>query len=340
MNNVRGDRGKWRGVHSSNEHSDGGNDQREVHSNRYGDGGSNWKGIRRSNMYSDQDGNRKGKGYDNGRSSGKEIERNANINEGHDQKSTSDVGSMTPGVQHAVSMRTAQMSVVALLVTSEATSSVGAAWWSLVESNAEWLFRKFFFLAGSLGERIRRENVLKNRKRMEIYLFVLNNPFSHFRRITRMVGVGPNEGSWHLGILEKMGLVKSEYVGRYLTYHANNSGRIGRRDGQPLCLVRNGNATKILMYLLRRPDAKIAHMTEDLMINRSTISYHIKRMQTSGLIERVGTNGLRLSPILRDQREALANSIESPVASRSLEMHPNVGTISQLVTGGLVVLPG
>jgi DNA-binding transcriptional ArsR family regulator len=130
-----------------------------------------------------------------------------------------------------------------------------------------------------------------------------------------MVGVGPNEGSWHLRILEKMGLIKSEHVGRYLVYHANNSDHIGSRD-RPASLITNSNATKILEHLLRNPGVKITHVTHALMMNRNTASYHIKRMQTSGLIERVERNGLRLTPTGDDLGEGLAPVIANPMASR------------------------
>ena len=288
---------------------------------RYGIDSSNGKsddaGNRKSNNNGNGDGirndgdggNRKGIGNDIVRRRiGNGNEGNAMVKDGHDQKSTGDVGSTTAVVQHTVSIHVVQASVVVLLVsyTAEATPSASTAWWSFMESNAERLFRKFFFLTGSVGEKIKRKNVLKNRKRREIYLFIVKNPFSHFRRITRIAGVGPNEGLWHLRILEKMDLIKSEYVGRYLTYHANNSNHILSRDNQPICLIPNSNATKILDYLLRNPGIKITHLTKALMINRNTISYHIKRLQTSGLVERVGGNGLRLSPVVEDHGQGLA----------------------------------
>ena len=302
-----------------NGNSDGGNnkgiDSRYGHDSGEGNGHDSNTNEIGTGMRNGGNGN-EGKGNDNGRkgndNGGKGNERAIMVKEGHDQTSISDIGSKTVVVQHTISMHVVQASVIVLLVSysTEVAPSISAAWWSLVESNAEQLFRKFFFLAGSVGERIRRKNVLRNRKRREIYLFIVNNPFSHFRRITRMAGVGPNEGSWHLRILEKMGLIASEYVGRYLTYHAKNSGHICSRDDQPICLIPNSNATKILEYLLRNPGVKIAHLTQALMINRNTISYHVKRMQTSGLVERVGRNGLRLSPINR--REELADFIANP----------------------------
>jgi DNA-binding transcriptional ArsR family regulator len=271
----------------------------------------NSNGVNGNEGNSNRD-NRNGVDVGRGNSTdGRGNEMNPVNKEANDQKNTSDASNKTAVVQHIVSTPTVQAPVVVLLVTysAGAASSVSGAWWE-----PEGLFRKFFFLFGSIGEKIRRKDVLRNRKRREIYYFVVNNPFSHFRRITRMVRVGPNQCSWHLRILEKMGLIKSEHVGRYLTYHANNSDYTSNRGNRPATLISNSNATKILEYLLRNPGVKIAHLSQALMMNRHTISYHIKRMQTSGLVERVERNGLRLSPIAENHGERLTHLIASPVA--------------------------
>jgi DNA-binding transcriptional ArsR family regulator len=217
----------------------------------------------------------------------------------------------TDVVQQIVSTPVIQASVMALLMTYPAAvaPSVSPPWW-----NTETLFKRFFFMSGSIGEKIRRKNVLRNRKRREIYYFVVNFPYSHFRRITRVVGVGPNEGSWHLRILEKMGMIKSEHLGRYLVYHANNSSNMGSQD-RPASIIPNGNATRILEYLLRNPGVKITNVTRALMMNRNTASYHIKRMQTSGLVERVERDGLRLART-GDVQGGLVPVIANPMASR------------------------
>ena len=213
---------------------------------------------------------------------------------------------------------------MALLIAYPAAAGLadGPSWWNVVGSSVDRLFRKFFFLTGSVGEKIRRKNVLRNGKRREIYYFIVNNPFSHFRRITRMVGVGPNEGSWHLRILEKMNLIKSEYVGRYLTYHANNADFIGTDGSRPTTLIQNRNATKILEYLLRNPGTSITHVTEALMMNRNTVSYHIKRLQTSGLIEREETSGLRLVRAGEDHTEGLLGAVDTHAPSKISLTHP------------------
>jgi len=225
-------------------------------------------------------------------------------------------------VQHVASTPVVEAPVMALSIAYPTTVGLAddPAWWNLVESNVENLFRKFFFLTGSVGEKIRRKNVLRNGKRREIYYFIVNNPFSHFRRITRTVGVGPNEGSWHLKILEKMGLIKGEHIGRYLTYHANNADYVGNQAHRPPTLIQNTNATKILEYVLRNPGTNVTNMTQALTMNRNTLSYHIKRMQTCGLIEREETNGLRLVHTYEDHGEGLTYNLTTPMDAAKTDL--------------------
>ena len=294
-----------------------------------GGGGPNWNS---GSWNGNWNGGKGGAWKDNTKDTGGRGNVNVgNIVEGfgHDQESSIGVTTLVV-VQHTVSTHTVQTTVEVLLVTYsvETVSSLCAGWWNLVESNTERLFRKFLFLFASVGERIGRKNVLGNRKRREIYYFVVDNPFSHFRRITRMAGVGPNEGSWHLRILEKMGLIKSEYVGRYLTYHANNSGDIGGQRNQMVSLIANSNATKILDYLRGNPGVKIAHLTRALMMNRSTISYHIRRMQTTGLIEKIERNGLRVSPRVENHERGSAGLVVNPVVARDTARHGRIITIN------------
>jgi len=307
------------------------------HGNSNGNGGGNGNGNGKGKGHGNGHGNGNGNGYGQGQGHGNGIgsnngNRNGNGN-GHtsgnseykplaaqtstplDHQTTS-----TDAAQQIVWTPIVQAPVMAITIAYPAAATVGLAdgpaWWSMVESNLERAFRKFFFLTGSVGEKIRRKNVLRNEKRKQIYYFIVNNPFSHFRRITRMVGVGPNEGSWHLRILEKMNLIKSEHVGRYLTYHANNADYIGTQNIRPTTLIQNRNATKILEYLLKNPGANITSVTRALTMNRNTVSYHIKRLQTSGLIEREQTHGLRLVRTSEDHGEGLMGAVETHVPSK------------------------
>ena len=321
-----------------------GNGNGNGHGNGNGNGGSNDNGNGKGHGHGNGNGNGNGRGQGHGNGIGGTNGNSNGNGNGHtggnnepslvdqakasmptDQQTTS-----TDAVEQIVSTPAVQAPIIAIMITYPAAATVGLAdgpaWWTVVESNVERLFRKFFFLTGSVGERIRRKNVLRNGKRREIYYFIVNNPFSHFRRITRMVGIGPNEGSWHLRILEKMNLIKSEHVGRYLTYHANNADYIGNQSSQPSTLIQNSNATKILEYLLRNPGTSITHVTRSLMMNRNTVAYHVKRLQTSGLIEREETNGLRLVRTLEHQGDGLTDNLVTPMASR-IDLTPLQGKV-------------
>jgi len=191
-------------------------------------------------------------------------------------------------------------------------------WW-----DPEVLFRKFFFVTGAVGERITRKKVLVNNKRREIYYFIMNFPFSHFRSILRNVGVGANEGAWHLQILEQMSLIKSKRVGRYLTYHANN---VDTQTVRPPTVFPNSKASRIIEYLLRNPGAKITSVTQALTMNRNTVSYHIKRLQTNGLVEKLQSNGLRLTTAGDDYGQGLPHTTINHMSPGDLNPGDKVST--------------
>jgi len=319
--------GKGKGNGNNNGNGKGGNGK-----GGNGKGGNGNAGSGKGGNGNGGNGNGKGHGHGHGRYGNQNgnpkgnVNGNANVNrDGTNEPITPIAHQLTTTptaqpkvsldvVQHVVSTPAVEAPVMALSIAYP--TAVGLtddpAWWTLVESNVERVFRKFFFLTGSVGEKIRRKNVLRNGKRREIYYFIVNNPFSHFRRITRTVGVGPNEGSWHLKILEKMGLIKSEHIGRYLTYHANNADYVSNQAHRPPTLIQNTNATKILEYLLRNPGTNVPDMTQALIMNRNTLSYHIKRMQTCGLIEREEANGFRLVHTSEDHGEGLTDNLTTP----------------------------
>jgi DNA-binding transcriptional ArsR family regulator len=103
-----------------------------------------------------------------------------------------------------------------------------------------------------------------------------------------------------------MNLIKSERSGRYLTYHANN---IDSRTNRPPRLIPNNNAKRILEYLLRNPGARITNVTRALTMNRNTVSYHIKRLQTNGFVEKLQSNGLRLTITGGDYGQGLPHTM-------------------------------
>ena len=61
----------------------------------------------------------------------------------------------------------------------------------------------------------------------------------------------------------------------------------------------------------------IANLSQALMINRNTVSYHVKRMQTSGLIDREETDGLRLVRASEGHDEGLANALATPMTPKT-----------------------
>src|SRR3970040_1079855 len=81
-----------------------------------------------------------------------------------------------------------------------------------------------------MGERMTEGLELESRRR--IYEFLLANPGVHLRRIGQNLGMSTGMLSYHLGILERRGLLKSEELGHRKRYFIARA----FADGQPRIL--------------------------------------------------------------------------------------------------------
>lgn len=159
-------------------------------------------------------------------------------------------------------------------------------------------------LFGAVGERVRRKDVLSNKKRKKMYNFILRHPGSHFRDVLRATKASPNEGAWHLRILEKTGCIKSSFFGRYLVYYPN-----GYRDENQKWswnarfILRQNMALKIAKSLEGNPGVQVKELAELLSIHPNTIRYHVKRFEELGLVKKIScgrTTRLFLEPGIDD----------------------------------------
>lgn len=121
---------------------------------------------------------------------------------------------------------------------------------------------------------------LENRKR--IYECVRGNPGLHFREIQRRVSMPIGVLDYHLNYLVQRGLVtvtKQEGFSRYYP-----GGQIGVDKMRLLSCLRQEIPRGIILYLLRNPGATHGRLLENFAISGGTLSYHIKKLVTRGVV--------------------------------------------------------
>ncbi|NPA62776.1 MAG: ArsR family transcriptional regulator, partial [Methanococci archaeon] len=85
---------------------------------------------------------------------------------------------------------------------------------------------------------------------------------------------------WHLRILEKAELIKSERLGNKIIYLPVE---MDVKD-LPKLYLRNETQKKIFNYLLKNP-AHLRKIAKDLNLNVETVRYNLKKMENVGIVE-------------------------------------------------------
>jgi DNA-binding transcriptional ArsR family regulator len=121
---------------------------------------------------------------------------------------------------------------------------------------------------------------LANRKR--IFETIRQNPGVHFRDLQRRTNMPIGVLSYHLDYLVDRGLLtvdKRESFTRYFP-----GGQIGRDKQQMLAALRQEIPRGIILFLLMNPGATHGRVLENFAISGGTLSYHIKKLVSRGLI--------------------------------------------------------
>jgi DNA-binding transcriptional ArsR family regulator len=123
----------------------------------------------------------------------------------------------------------------------------------------------FQFLFVPLYSRIKKDRVLDNFTRGMIYGFIMSNPGVHYNFIKQKLGLNNGSIVYHLTVLERQELIKSERVGLYKRFYPvngtlNESGIMELNDEQSrlLELVRGDGAQRKGGELPHRPPSALA----------------------------------------------------------------------------------
>lgn len=139
---------------------------------------------------------------------------------------------------------------------------------------------------------VRRDDLLALDARRTIYEWVEKYPGLHLREIARGAHLEPNHVKYHLTYLEKHGLVSSRREEGYWRFWPKTETRVGAHDSLPpaekkvLSLLRREVPLHVTLLLLESGETNQRTLAEKVGTSQSTMSYHLKRMEREGLVER------------------------------------------------------
>ncbi|OGS49415.1 MAG: hypothetical protein A3K68_02145 [Euryarchaeota archaeon RBG_16_68_13] len=137
------------------------------------------------------------------------------------------------------------------------------------------------------------DEILAVETRRNLYEFVRKNPGFHLREIARTLGLSITLVDYHLRFLEKHDLVAASMDGEYKRYYprsmpGDSGGRPALSDAekQILALLRQPVPFRILAFLMEREAASHKEILGGVPVSASTLSHHLKKMQTTKVLVR------------------------------------------------------
>ena len=153
---------------------------------------------------------------------------------------------------------------------------------------------------GSTRRRCRdfkKEDVLEQGTRNTIYELIDKNPGLHFRKICRILDKKMGVVQYHIGVLEKIGLVRAIRDGRYKCFFASNQeedSNVSPDDRDPekqmlretiITSLRRKTPKTLITYLAREKIASHQSLSTVAKVSPQAITFHTQRLQSFGIIE-------------------------------------------------------
>lgn len=123
-----------------------------------------------------------------------------------------------------------------------------------------------------------------------MYRRVEEFPGLHLSEVARQCGLDTNHAKYHLGYLEKHGLVSSKEQGAYQVFFPRREGPLGPQesvgadDKAVLALLRQPVPLNAVLVLLDRGECSHGELDSALSVSRTTVHYHMGKLEKAGVV--------------------------------------------------------
>lgn len=125
---------------------------------------------------------------------------------------------------------------------------------------------------------------LELESRRRIYDFLTANPGVHLRRIGQVLGMSTGMLSYHLGYLERNGLLKSDEDGHRKRYFIARG--LAEAQRRILAILRQDVPRQIVLELLMHGERTFGELQLSVGVSKSTLSYHLQKLMGRELLLR------------------------------------------------------
>lgn len=125
---------------------------------------------------------------------------------------------------------------------------------------------------------------LELESRRRIFDYIASHPGVHLRQMERDLSLSTGMLSYHLDVLERRGLLRSEVQENRRCYFPAKAFRQDQR--RAMTLLRQRVPRRILIELLLQGPRSFTELQAGVGVSPSTLSYHLKKLYTASLILR------------------------------------------------------
>jgi predicted transcriptional regulator len=118
--------------------------------------------------------------------------------------------------------------------------------------------------------------------RGRIYDYIKNHPGTHLRRLSKNLAIAIGDTQHHLGVLDKLGLIKSRRKGMYKVYYTVSI--LGKRDEDILAVLQQETPREIILYLVENPGSTQGEISRYMSLTAPTINWHMSNLINVGLV--------------------------------------------------------
>jgi hypothetical protein len=141
----------------------------------------------------------------------------------------------------------------------------------------KYAFFQFFLVP--LYSRIKKDAVLDNFTRGMIYGFIMSNPGVHYNFIKQRLGLNNGSIVYHLTVLERQELIKSEKVGLYKRFYP-----MGQTLSETGIMELNDTQQAMLELVRKSPGLTQRELADRLGLSSRVVNYHVGLLQRARLV--------------------------------------------------------
>ncbi|MDD4308100.1 MAG: helix-turn-helix domain-containing protein [Thermoplasmata archaeon] len=121
-----------------------------------------------------------------------------------------------------------------------------------------------------------QEDLLALKSRRTIYSHISGNPGTYLREMETSLGLSVGDLQYHLGQLEKAGMIRAYDDGRRKGYFV--ASEVQYLDRQMISIIRMRTPRRIIIFLLMHPEASFQEILAEFNFTKGALSFHLKRL--------------------------------------------------------------